>query len=333
MLLRSLSILLLLLLSVYSCDAPRLNPLDPQNPDYINKSSDVTYSIEGQVKTSAPPFSPISGVKVYWPEENKIVQTGESGNFIIDDVKKEDGYIYFEKDGFFSDSVLVEWGADSTVNVQPLLTLVPSVQSFSIFTEVVNSYRLPEYRIGIDVEIVDNDGIVDSVFIKNDELGLYQNILKQSFTTYYQVFVISKLGLSSIEDVVGKDFELVFIDSHDPNKKIIATKNKISRIIKESNDPISPINQDSVSTSPQFVWKRINRGYKNHFLFEIYTDESNGGTRIFEQDNISSSDVSLQLSSVIDNEINGIDQYYWVVWCIDEYNNKVRSKQGTFTVK
>ena len=80
MLLRSLSILLFAAFAFYSCDAPRLNPLDPNNPDYISPVIDTviiepTYSLVGNVKTLAAPSSPILGVDVYWPNENKLVKT------------------------------------------------------------------------------------------------------------------------------------------------------------------------------------------------------------------------------------------------------------------
>jgi len=58
-----LYLLQLLALLFISCDAPRNNPLDPENPN--NK----IISIDGTILTDTRDPEPISGVNVYWMNE------------------------------------------------------------------------------------------------------------------------------------------------------------------------------------------------------------------------------------------------------------------------
>ena len=334
MLLRSLSILLFAAFAFYSCDAPRLNPLDPNNPDYISPVIDTviiepTYSLVGNVKTLAAPSSPIFSVDVYWPNENKLVKTDAAGNFSFDNIEKKDGWLYFEKNSYLNDSLFISWNDDTTVTVQKFLKYLPTVNYLSIYTEVLNSHSVPSYKIGFETEITDKDGLVDSVIIYNKDLKIYKSLPRQTFNRYGTNFKISELPLNSIEDAVGREFSLIFVDNQ--NNKITAAKEKLNRIIKQEIAFIAPINGEIVSSTPKMEWTRFTPGFPFHYLIQVYTDET-GPVLVFEQDNIGSDQISFTLPTAINNEINGTDQYFWVIWCIDEFNNKSRSRQATFTV-
>ena len=107
---RIYSILLLIIVVIYSCDAPRLNPLDPQNPDFIEPPIiDTTkYSIEGNIITLTAPQQPIPNVSIFWPNDNLIIWSNQSGDFILYDLEPRDGWLYFESSGYFKDSTYVE---------------------------------------------------------------------------------------------------------------------------------------------------------------------------------------------------------------------------------
>lgn len=335
MFLRSISILLFAVFAFYSCDAPRLNPLDPNNPDYIPPKIDTviiepTYSLEGNVKTLAAPSSPIYGVDVYWPNENKIVKTDAAGNFSFENIEKEDGWLYFEKSNYFMDSLFVAWNTDTIFTAQALLRFLPVANYLSIYTEVLNSHSVPSYKIGFETEITDNDGLVDSVIIYNSDLKIYKSIPRLTFNKYGFNFKISELSLSSIENAVGREFSLIFVDNR--NNKIVAAKEKLNRIIKQEISFIAPINGEIVTAIPKMEWTRFTPGFPFRYLIQVYTDET-GPVLVFEQDNIGSDQISFNLPSAINNEVNGTDQYFWVIWCIDEFNNKSRSRQATFTVR
>lgn len=329
MFLRSVSILLFAAFAFYSCDAPRLNPLDPENPDYIPPVVDTVYSIEGNIKTLAAPASAISGVKILWSGENKIITSNESGDFKFENAKKTNGKLYFEHSLYYSDSVDIEWGTQTSITIQKFLRTIPTVNYLKIYTEVLNSHSVPSYKIGFDAEISDKDGVVDSVIIYNKDLKIYKSLPRQTFNKYGANFKISELPLNSIEDAVGREFSLIFVDNQ--NNRITAAKEKISRIIKQEVVFTAPINGTEVSRTPTMEWIRFTPGFPFRYLIQVYTDET-GPVLVFEQDNITSDQISFKLPSAIDNEVNGTNQYFWVIWCIDEFNNKNRSRQATFTV-
>lgn len=409
MLLRSISILLFSIVLIYSCDAPRLNPLDPENPNFIthkkysikgivssapsvpiananvywqNESrivksdqigsflfqdvdpingwlyfekdgykndslfvewTDTVFnvqkfleavqitSITGTVRASASPSAPITGVNVFWSGENIISKTDVSGNFKFENIEKNDGWIYFEHDLYYYDSIYVDWGSESQINVQKFLLTVPTANIFSIYTEIQNTHSAASFHIGFETEITDKDDVVDSVIIYNNELDIYISLSRLTFNKYGNKFKISELKLSSIETAVGRDFNLIFVDKQ--NKKFVAAKEKIARVINQEIVFIAPINGNTVSSTPRLEWNRFIPGYKFHYKIQIFTNETGGGSLVFEQDNISSENVKFDITTPIDNEVNGINSYYWVIWSIDEFNNKNRSRQASFIVE
>ena len=94
---RILTIISLFAISIafFSCDAPRLNPLDPQSSDY------KLGQLSGKV--FATPHEELAGVQVIWKNQNIVVETDASGQYKIADLKMDDGILYFEKDGFAKD--------------------------------------------------------------------------------------------------------------------------------------------------------------------------------------------------------------------------------------
>ena len=103
---RTISLCLFLCAAVFSCEAPRTNPLDPQNPDYnFGQLQGFVYIVSTR--------QPIQNVTVIWKNQNTILQTDANGEFSISGLYKKNGMIYFQKDGFGTDSSLVDWGGQS----------------------------------------------------------------------------------------------------------------------------------------------------------------------------------------------------------------------------
>ena len=72
---RTLVLYLFVLFTLLSCDAPRINPLDPQNPDY-----DLGI-LDGFVRTNSSPQLPISNAKVLLKNTNIWTTTNSDGYF------------------------------------------------------------------------------------------------------------------------------------------------------------------------------------------------------------------------------------------------------------
>lgn len=315
-------VILLFMFSVLlSCDAPRLNPLDPENPDY------KLVQIDGFVKTVTEPSKPIAGVKVFWKNQNIVVETDANGYYTIEDVPMKNGTIVFEKEGYSSKDTLVNLPENQkSKRVNIFLNAIPKLDSLSIYTVILNRYSVRIDSIFIQAQVSDAEGDVDSVFVRSMQLNFYKRLEFNLATRFYENnFSPSDLNLLSIDEAIGKDFEIVVKDRRKQTFNVGVSS--IKRIIKQEVLPESPLNKQIVGTKPTLRWKRFLPGFNFKYMVQIYTDEI-PQVLIWEKQNISKDDV--QTVPTIDL-IPG--DYFWVIWSIDDFQNRSRSKPASFVVQ
>ena len=96
------AIILCAMMIIESCNAPRNNPLDLLSSGYsFAELSGTVYTL---------PYSGIPGVSVYWSPSDKLVLTDNNGNFQINNILPVNGELIFQKNGYISDTVNVNWG-------------------------------------------------------------------------------------------------------------------------------------------------------------------------------------------------------------------------------
>ncbi|MCW8849998.1 MAG: hypothetical protein OQJ81_08500, partial [Melioribacteraceae bacterium] len=93
-------IICLIILSL-SCDAPRNNPLDPENPD------NNIATVEGFIRTITVPQTPIENVKVLCINEGLVTKTNSDGYFSFNNIERKDGWIVVEKENYSTDSLFI----------------------------------------------------------------------------------------------------------------------------------------------------------------------------------------------------------------------------------
>jgi hypothetical protein len=99
----------------------------------------------------------------------------------------------------------------------------------------------------------------------------------------------------------------------------------IKRIIKDEVILVGPINSDTTSTLPTLEWNIISLGFNFKFTVEIYTDGFNSRL-VWRKENINSSATSVTVDEPLTE-----DRYYrWIVWIVDEFENRSGSKTKTF---
>jgi hypothetical protein len=321
--LKYLPFIIMLALSIYSCNAPKNNPLDPENPD--NK----IFLIEGTVESSNLTPKPVAEVSIVWQNENIQTLTDSNGYFKIRCANKIDGWLYFLKQGFTYDSILVFWGLEKKILINNHLNSEPFLENINFYSEIRNKYSQKEQYLVIEAEIIDEDNNVDSVFLECTELNIIQKLEKNDFKKFSGRFSNYNLSLSSIEEVIGRDF---FIKIKDAKGKFFTVgKTNIKRIINQEIEFISPSNQDSVNSTPVLRWRPFKPGFEFSFTAEVYTNEPEPQL-VWKKENILSTQVSVNVDTpLIVTESN--DLFYWVIWCIDKFNNKSRSKPASFVVK
>ena len=186
-----------------SCNAPRNNPLDTQNPN--NKLS----RIDGTVQTATNPTSPISSAMVFWKNSNLYVRTNTNGKFVLENLDANNGWLCFSKDGFSSDSQFIEWNGKKKWETVVNLNTLPRLDSILLYSIVKNKNSgRADYQLVVNATVTD-DKDIDSVYLSNDELQIHQPLLKQSSAYFHGTFSDFELNLPSFEIIIGRTFNIL----------------------------------------------------------------------------------------------------------------------------
>jgi hypothetical protein len=312
-------LIVLICLDIYSCEAPRLNPLDPQNPSY------QLARLEGIV--SGPHSTKLNGVSVYWKNQNIFVQTDASGNFSIDRLNMQNGMLYFSKAGYSNDSSFVNWGSQKDFHVTETMNALPNLDSLVVYSAVQNYWPDGQnYTLTVQAAVSDQESDIDSVYVQCVPMNIYNNLVYNPLTKFYEL-TLSNLSLDFLEKTIGRNFEIIIRDFK--GNKINAGYSSVKRIILDEVSFISPANGNTTVSKPAFIWSRFKPGYNFTYKIEVYTNPTNNPSEfIYSKDNISSDSISFTMPNILTT-----GSYYWVIWCVDEFKNRARSKPATFVVQ
>ncbi len=303
-----------------SCDAPHLNPLDPQNP------AKKSYSIEGYVYSFSLPRISISNALVIWQNENKAVITNSNGYFKIDIQNLSEGWLKVIQDGYKHDSVFVRWNSNNFYK-EFFLNQIPRLDSIEFYSVLLNQYpNLQSTTLNLRVKIIDRDNDVDSVFIENSSnKSRYQLSYNPQTKFYERTFDELDFSVGDFSEIIGIKFNVLVKDFSGDLFKI--GEEKLNRIIKNEITLEAPLNNDTVSSKPYLRWRRFIPGFKFSYSVEVFNDEFPPNT-IWKKENISMEETGVQIETDLP-----AGNYYWVVWCVDQFLNRARSKPGSFVVK
>lgn len=317
-----LAVLVIVAAVAAGCDAPRLNPLDPENPDA------VVMLISGTVLSDAKTSHPLNQATVLWRNDNIAVLSDSAGAFKLRTSRISDGYMVFSKDGYSPDSSFVSSASGKNISMVKRLNALPTLDSFFVYSIVQNKFSKAEYKIWTDVTISDPDDDIDSVYLICTALQISKSLSKTSSRRFEGRFTDGDLGLVSIDDVIGNEFRLLAVTSL--GKKFTVGSTFIRRIIKEEIETLSPKNSDTVTVAaPTLRWKRFTPGFTFSYSIEVYTDEIEPRL-VYRKDNISSDDVERTLETSL-SAATAV-QYFWVIWSYDQFKNGGRSKPAGFTL-
>jgi len=303
-----------------SCDPPHLNPLDPQNP------SKKSYSIDGYVFTFSLPRLPISNALVIWQNENKAVLTGSNGYFKIDVQNLIDGWLKVIYNGYKQDSVFIQWNSNRFYK-EFYLNQIPKLDSIEFYSVLLNQYpNLQSTTLNIRIKINDRDNDVDSVYIENSSNNSRFQLSYNPQTKFYErSFDELDFNVEDFSEIIGIKFNILVRDFSGDYFKI--GEEKLNRVIKNEITLEAPLNNDTVSTKPYLRWRRFTPGFKFSYSVEVFNDEFPPKT-VWSKENISMDETGTQIDSDLP-----AGNYYWVVWCVDQFLNRARSKPGSFVVK
>jgi len=208
------------------------------------------------------------------------------------------------------------------------LNALPRLDSVLLYSIVKNKNSgRAEYQLVVATDISD-DKDIDSVFLTNNELQIRQPLLKKSSTHFAGTFSDFDLNLSSFEIIIGRTFSILAREISGNYVNIGGAT--VKRIINQEIEILSPINSDIVSTVPTLRWKRFTPGFEFSYTLEIYTDDIEPILK-WSTTNISKDSIYFSVDSPLDTSTT--NEFFWVIWGIDEFNNKTRSKPASFIVQ
>ncbi|NCS89072.1 MAG: hypothetical protein AUK34_05060 [Ignavibacteria bacterium CG2_30_36_16] len=306
-----------------TCNAPRTNPLDPLNPDK------PFTSIEGLVKTISFPNAPISNVKIYWQNDNLLSSTNAEGQFTINNIRPINGWLVFRNEKFVTDSVFIQWDSQKGKTVSVFLNAKPVLDSLEFYSIVLNRFQYSQTAdLFIRARISDIDGVndIDSVYVQNTFLNFFKILTYNVNTHFYETKItLSELTLFSIDEIIGKNFEIIVRDL-DARFFTVGSSN-IKRIIKQEIEISSPSNHQSVSSPFVLSWKRFTPGFSFKYLLQISTDTTPPEV-VWQVENVSPDSISYLVNQALNP-----GEYFWTIWAIDEFKNRARSKPATFNLE
>lgn len=310
--------LILLLISLPACDAPRNNPFDPYNYD------SPFVLLEGKI-TSSLDSSPLSDVKVTFLPYKISEYTNSEGIYSFDDFERVDGWVKIEKSGCFSDSAYIEWGDARKKSLSSALCYKPKV-NYLLYYSVVQNRMNPQGSdyIFIKTKINELGNEIDSVFMRCSDQ--YVKTLGFNISTKYFETTVNaqELGFASLDEIIGKQIQLLITNSN--GFETLAALMEIQRVIRSEIELESPSAQDEVYLPINFTWKKYTPGFQFSYLLQIFTNEIE--PQLISQKAFSSSNESYLFGSYLDP-----GEYFWVLWCIDEFGNRNRSKPQSFTLR
>ncbi len=306
---------------LFSCDAERTNPLDPENPN------NTLYKIDGSVQTVSLPRKQINEVNIYWSAGSRFVTTSEDGSFSIELTKVENGWLVFSKDGYSIDSVYIDWGIKKRKTLSVFLNALPQLYSSIFSSIVIQKYpNRKDYYIETIVKLKDNENDIDSVFFENKDLNIFEHLNYNVVKSHWEKRIsVGGLKLTTLDELIGKT---VLYTAKDKSGKVFKlSETSLKRIIREEIQITSPGNQQEVTLPLTLKWGKYQPGFNLNFRIKIFRD-SDPDELVFQKKEIGQNKL---FYNVEDELVSG--NYYWVIYCIDEFGNQGSSKSASFKIK
>jgi hypothetical protein len=284
--------------------------------------------LTGRVQSSRVPPKPLVEVKVTWLQQNQFTYTDVNGYFTFSSPWSESCTLTFEKGGYKSASVNIEWSDDAAITQNIFMNALPVVSSFNIYSIVENNYGPRRtYQMVVDAKISDEENDIDSVYIANAALGikayLAYDVLAKKF---HRDFSTTDLRLNSLMQVVGHDFSLNVVDQ--ANEVFTLGTERVERVIQDEIEIDSPKNGDSVDNTISVKWSPFAPGFPFSYAVQIYTNDDFTPELIWQKENISADSLSQIVTAALEPT-----EYVWMIWCVDEFHNCSRSKPGSFKIE
>lgn len=304
-----------------SCDAPRQNPLDSENPDA------VLGVFTGTVQTFSSPRKGLQDALVLFGTA-VLAKTDANGNFSVNYAQPNNGWYYFQKSGYITDSLYLDWSGKKSLSVSVLLNQIPVMDSLVLYSSVRSGFTSAQtkYEMVIKAKITDKDGDIDSVFVYNAELALRSVLSYNIETKLFEASLnTSSLGVNSLSDAIGVPFSLLVKDQSGRVAEIGA--GYLKRILSDPVPASYPSDLDTVSSTPQLKWNDISVTYPFTYTLQVYSADVFPQTLAWQKEK-----VTADSTYTVDTPLNA-GTYSWIIWRVDNNSNRISSPPLSFNVK
>jgi len=284
-------------------------------------------TVQGHVKTTRVPPQPIANVKVTWLPQQQYVYTDEQGFYRFQNLAAENGSLVFEHADYRTETEDVEWGADAVVTRDVFLNSNPTLDSLTLYSVVEHNYgpRLEE-QLYIYAYIADEEDDIHSVSIECSALDISAELsYNVQHKRFERVFTVNDLNINSMRQLVGYDFDLNVLDDY--GAVFILGSDRVERVILDEIEIDSPKNSAEIKNPVALQWLYFNPGFPFTYDVEIYTDDDFTQELVWQKKGIPSDSLSSSVDVLLESK-----DYVWMIWCVDEFNNRSRSKPGSFSV-
>jgi len=283
--------------------------------------------INGQVQTLSLPRKPLENVTVMWLGKGLATHTDPNGIFNLETVGAQDNWIFFEKSGYFADSSFITWGNQRTITRDIFLNTQPLLDSLNLYSVILNRYpSLQTEQAVIEAWISDPDNDVDTVKVLIPVSDVMYTIpYNTTVKSYERVFSIFDLEIERLEEIVGYNFQITIYDVFDHVLQF--ETGSIIRVIRDEVHFQSPSGNELTGATPTLVWEVFNPGFNFTYTLEIFTAEITPQLQ-WRKEYI---DMGITTNTV-DSPLPA-GPYYWIIWAIDSFGNRTRSKPASFTVE
>lgn len=311
------------LLFMTACEAPRLNPLDPQSRNYI-KSNQTRIN----VLRLYPPNSGISGINVEIMNLNMFKLSDSDGIVVFEHEPVESLFVSASGTGYFPANV--DFKINGLINNEDLyLNAVPQIKSAKFYSIRDNSSNLTYLALESDVSDPDGPTDIVSVYLVAESGNFRESLGFDAQSGKYSTkFNINNLpGNLSPEELPELNFHCIVKNLN--NDSLISLPYSIRRVINEKLDPLSPNLNQAETDSIKFSWKPLVLDYSFSYSIVLYSLNDNI-QRIGKFGPIPSTADQFMLNdpSVLDNLAAG--WYLWILQAEDAIGNICQSNALNF---
>lgn len=307
--------ILALLISGCFSDAPRDNPVESANGVTISGKVEKFYETTG-----------LAGAMIRLKPGNLLTLSDGAGNFRLQNVPPGSYTVVCSLEGFRSDSLVTNLQSDGVVNFK--LDGLPFFTNISLTTHHISRFFPPDDDFFVRLEVTaddrDNSGDVQLVRYQIPALGFSDTLLQISpqTQTYAGQANLRDLGITALEQLTGKAF-IVYVEDV-PGASSASAPQFITRIISTTPQTQSP--GGTVTPPFDFRWMTVQEPYPFTFTIEIFLINF-AGVPVDRIEGIPGNSSLYSYTRSLDP-----DDYFWVIYIVDEFGNRSRSRQRSFTI-